>query len=86
MKREGWLVKKDRFCGMRFFFDEHTDCYGTVFIRVHYASCKNKFLYGITSNVQLIKSERMKRKLATELWKSSLDADWYISPPLWRTN
>ena len=43
---------------MRFFKDKHPDEDGTTYIRVHYASCRYRFLHGITPHVQLHESEK----------------------------
>ena len=84
MLNEGWLVKKDRVWAMRFFPDKIPDEDGTRYIRVHYASCKHRFLHGITPHVQLHESEKMTFEIARELWKSSIETDWEISSkPLW---
>ena len=86
MKNESWLVKKNRICAMRFFQDKFTDEDGTLYMRVHYASCKDKFLQGITPHVQLHQSEKMTFEAARELWKSSIETDWEVSDrPLWMT-
>ena len=86
MEREGWLIKKDRVWAMRFFFDKHPDCDGTTYMRVHYASCNHRFLHGITPHVQLRDSEKMTRETAIELWKSSIENEWEVSKPLWKTS
>ena len=86
MEREGWLIKKDRVWAMRFFPDKHPDCDGTTYMRVHYASCKHRFLHGITPHVQLRDSEKMTRETAIELWKSSIENEWEVSKPLWKTS
>ena len=84
--QDSWLVKKDRIWAMRFFKDRISDEDGTIYMRVHYASCKNRFLNGITPNVQLHESEKMTFETARELWKSSIETDWQISDkPLWMT-
>ena len=86
MHNESWLVKKDRVWAMRFFQDisPHED--GTTYMRVHYASCKHRFLHGITPNVQLHESEKMTFEKARELWKSSIETEWEVSDkPLWMT-
>ena len=85
MEREYWLIKKDRVWAMRFFFDKYPDCDGTTYMRVHYASCIHRFLHGITPHVQLRDSEKMTRKAAIELWKSSVETEWEVSKPLWKT-
>ena len=86
MKNDGWLVKKDRLLAMRFFLDKFPDEDGSTYMRVHYASCKQKFLYGITPHVELHASEKMTHEIAGELWRSSLDNDWEVSyVPLWKT-
>jgi len=72
---------------MRFFLDKFPDVDGTSYIRVHYASCKNKFLRGITPNVWLFESEKMTFNTARELWKSSIEKNWEVSEnPLWMTS
>ncbi len=87
MHKESWLVKKDRAWAMRFFQDKFSDEDGTRYMRVHYASCKNRFLNGITPGVQLHKSERMNLETARELWKSSIETEWIVSDkPLWMTS
>tara|TARA_B100000965_G_C19513430_1_gene722997 strand:- start:199 stop:462 length:264 start_codon:yes stop_codon:yes gene_type:complete len=86
MQNEGWLVKNDRTWAMRFFQDKILDEEGKTYMRVHYASCKNKFSHGITSYVQLHKSEKMTIETARELWKSSIKKEWEVSAkPLWLT-
>ena len=86
MKVEKWLVKKDRIWAMRFFQDKYPDEDGTAYMRVHYASCKQRFLKAITPHVQLHESEKMTFKVARELWKSSIETDWEVSDkPLWLT-
>ncbi len=86
MQNESWLVKKDRFWAMRFFKDKFLDEDGTTYMRVHYASCKYRFLYGITPHVQLHDSERLTYEKARDLWKSSVETDWDVSDkPLWKT-
>ena len=52
-------MKKDRVWAMRFFIDKHPDEDGTTYIRVHYASCRLRFLHGITPHVQLHESEKL---------------------------
>ena len=87
MQKESWLVKKDRVWAMRFFQDKFPDEDGTTYMRVHYASCKNRFLNGITPHVQLHVSERMSYERARELWKSSIGKEWVLSDkPLWMTS
>ena len=86
MPKEGWLVKRDRILAMRFFQDKFPDEDGTNYMRVHYASCKHRFLNGITPHVQLKESERMSFEAARELWKSSIETEWEASnKPLWLT-
>jgi len=86
MHKESWLVKKDRACAMRFFQDMFPDEDGTTYMRVHYASCKQRFLQGVTPNVHLHKSEKMTFETARELWISSIETDWEVSEqPLWMT-
>ena len=86
MKTEFWLVKKDRVWAMRFFKDKFPDEDGTTYMRVHYASCTNRFLHGITPLVQLHESEKLTFEEARDLWKSSIETDWEVSDkPLWKT-
>ena len=86
MKNEGWLVKKDRLWAMRFFKDKFPDEDGTTYMRVHYASCKHRFLNGITSHVHLYKSEKLTYEKARDLWRSSEQTEWEVSEkPLWNT-
>ena len=86
MQKESWLVKNDRVWAMRFFQDKFPDEDGTTYMRVHYASCKYRFLHGITPHVQLHESEKMSYEAARELWKSSIETDWEVSDkPLWMT-
>ena len=86
MQKESWLVKNDRIWAMRFFQDKFTDEDGTKYMKVHYASCKHRFLNGITPHVQLHESEKMTFATARELWKSSVETDWEVSEkPLWLT-
>ena len=86
MQNESWLVKNDRVLGMRFFQDKFPDEDGTKYMRVHYASCKHRFLNGITPYVQLHDSEKMTFEAARELWKSSIETEWKVSDkPLWLT-
>ena len=86
MQKESWLVKNNRIWAMRFFSDKSSDEDGTTYMRVHYASCKHRFLHGITPSVQLHESERMTFDTARELWKSSIETDWEVSnKPLWLT-
>ena len=87
MQKECWLVKNDRLWAMRFFQDKFPDQDGTIYMRVHHASCKYRFLHGITHHVQLHKSEKMTFESARQLWKSSIDKDWEVSDlPLWMTS
>ena len=86
MQNESWLVNKDRVLAMRFFQDKFPDEDGTIYMRVHYASCKHGFLYGITPHVELHESEKMTFETARTLWKSSIEKDWELSKkPLWMT-
>ena len=86
MQNECWLVKKDRVWAMRFFQDKFPDEDGKIYMRVHYASCKHRFLHGITPHVQLHESEKMTFDKARELWKSSIETEWEVSDqPLWKT-
>ena len=87
MQKESWLVKKDRVWAMRFFQDKFPDEDGTNYMRVHYASCKYRFLHGISPHVQLHSSEKMSFETARELWKSSIETEWEVSDqPLWLTS
>ena len=87
MQNDSWLVKKDRFLAMRFFKDNHPNEDGTRYMRVHYASCRERFLDGITPNVELHFSERLTHENARYLWRSSLETEWEVSKnPLWETS
>ena len=87
MKNESWLVRKDRTWAMRFFKDKFPDEDGTSYIRVHYASCRQRFLYGITPNVRLHESERLTYEKARVLWTTSVETEWEVSrEPLWMTH
>ncbi len=87
MQKESWLVKKDRLCAMRFFQDKFPDEDGTIYMRVHYASCKYGFHRGFTPHVELRESEKMTFETARVLWKSSIEKEWEVSKkPLWMTN
>lgn len=44
---------------MRFFKNRHPDENVATYISVHYASCRLRFLHGITPHVQLHKSEKL---------------------------
>ena len=79
MQKECWLVKKDRIWAMRFFEDKFPDEDGKTYMRVHYASCKYRFLNGITPHVQLHESEKMSFETARDLWKSSIETEWEVS-------
>tara|TARA_Y100001968_G_C18872442_1_gene487834 strand:+ start:140 stop:358 length:219 start_codon:yes stop_codon:yes gene_type:complete len=71
---------------MRFFKDKFPDENGTTYMRVHYASCRDRFLYGITPNVHLHASEKLTYERARELWRSSVGTEWEVSKePLWIT-
>ena len=86
MLKQSWLVKKDRVYAMRFFQDKFLDEDGTTYMRVHYASCNDGFLRGITPHVELHQSEKMTVDTARELWISSIEKDWEVSKkPLWMT-
>ena len=86
MQKDNWLVKKDRMWAMRFFKDKFSDEDGTTYMRVHYASCSQKFLYGITPHVQLHESEKLTFEEARYLWRSSVETEWVVSEkPLWKT-
>ena len=86
MQKESWLVKKDRVWAMRFLQDKFPDEDGTTYMRVHYASCKNRFRYGITPHVELHESKKMTFESARDLWKCSVESDWEVSDlPLWST-
>ena len=87
MQNESWLVKKDRVWAMRFLKDKHPDEDGTTYIRVHYTSCRHRFLYGITPYVQLHKSEKLTYEKAIDLWRLSVQKGWEVSSkPLWETS
>ena len=87
MKNESWLVRKDRIWAMRFFKDKFQDEDGTSYIRVHYASCRQRFLHGITPNVRLHESERLTYEKARVLWTTSVETEWEVSrEPLWMTH
>ncbi len=86
MQNESWLVKNDRVWAMRFFKDKFPDEDGITYMRVHYASCKHRFLQGITPHVQLHESEMLTYDQARELWKSSVETEWDVSEKaLWET-
>ena len=86
MQKESWLIKNDRIWAMRFFQDKFPDEDGKTYMRVHYASCRQRFLHGITPYVQLHESEKMTFETARELWKSSIETGWEVSEkPLWLT-
>ena len=69
---------------MRLFKDKHLDEDGPTYISVQYASCRNRFLYGITPYVQLHESEKLTYEKARELWRSSVETEWEVSKkPLW---
>ena len=70
MSQESWLVKKDRIWGMGFFLDKNHEEDGTCYMRVKYASCKHRFLHGITPQVQLRECEKMTYERPRELWNS----------------
>ena len=87
MEDGSWLVRKDRVWAMRFFKDKYPDEDGTKYIRIHYASCRQKFLYGITPHVHLHESEKLTYEKARDLWRSSVKSDWEVSQkPLWMTH
>ena len=72
---------------MRFFKDKNHDEDGTRYVRVHYASCRLRFLDGITPYVQLHESEKLTYKNARDLWRSSVETEWEVSnKPLWETS
>ena len=86
MTKEGWLVKTNKLLAMRFFPDKFPEEDGTINMRVQYASCKPRFLHGITPYVVLHQSEKMSFRTAKQLWSSSLETDWEVSKfPLWTT-
>ena len=86
MQNESWLVKKDRVWAIRFFKDKHPDEDGTKHMRIHYASCRQRFLHGITPHVQLHGSEKLTYEKARDLWRSLLKIEWEVSEkPLWET-
>ena len=85
MQNDTWLVRKDRLWAMRFFKDKFPDEDGSIYMRVHFASSRNRFLHGITPHVELRESERLTYEQARNLWKSSVETDWEISEkPLWK--
>ena len=87
MQNESWLVRKDRIWAMRLFKDKYPDEDGTTYIRIHFASCRHRFLNGITPHVQLHESERLTCEEARGLWRSSVETDWQVSKkPLWKTS
>ena len=87
MQKDCWLVKKDRIWAMRFIQDKFPDEDGTIHMRVHYASCKHRFLDGLTPHIQLHESEKMTFETARELWKSSIETGWEVSEkPMWLTS
>ena len=87
MQIESWLVKKDRVWAMRFFKENFPDEDGTTYMKVHYASCKDRFLHGITPHVCLHASEKLTYANARDLWKSSVETEWEVSEkPLWMTH
>ena len=72
---------------MRFFKDKSPDEDGTTYIRVHCASCKLRFLQGITPNVQLHESKKLTYEKARDLWRLSVETEWEVSKkPLWETS
>tara|TARA_Y100001968_G_scaffold329793_1_gene379980 strand:- start:120 stop:302 length:183 start_codon:yes stop_codon:yes gene_type:complete len=58
---------------MRFFKDKFPVEDGSRYIRVHFASCRHRFLHGIISHVQLSESERLNYEQARDLWKSLVE-------------
>ena len=87
MTNESWLVKKDRLWAMRFFKDKFPDEDGTSYMRVHYASCRQRFLKGITPNVHLQESKRLTYEKARNLWRYSVETESEVSDePLWMTH
>ncbi len=55
---------------MRFLKDKHPDEDdedGTKYIRVHYDSCRLRFLHGITPHLQLHESEKLTYEKARDL-------------------
>ncbi|WP_269624994.1 DUF1651 domain-containing protein [Prochlorococcus marinus] len=87
MQNESWLVKKDRVWAIRFFKDKHPDEDGTNYIRVHYASCRHRFLHGITPHVELYESKKLTYEKARALWMLSVEREWEVSmKPLWETS
>ena len=87
MQYEGWLIKKNRICAMRFFKDKHPDEDGTTYVRVHSASCRLRFLDGITPHVHLHESQKLTYEKARDLWRSSVETEWEVSKqPLWETS
>ena len=86
MQNESWLVRKDRVWAIRFFKDKYPDEDGTSYVRIHYASCRGRFLQGITPNVQLHESKKLTYEIARDLWRSSVERGWEVSyEPLWET-
>ena len=73
------FVKKDRVWAMRVFKDKHPYEDGTGKIRVNYASCRLRFLHGITPHVQLLESEKLTYEKARELWRSAVETEWEVS-------
>ena len=72
---------------MRFLKDKQPDEDETTYIRVHYSSCRLRFLLGITPHVQLHKSEKLTYEKARDLWRSSVEKEWEVSKkPLWETS
>ena len=87
MNDDSWLVKKDRLWAMRFFKDKYPNEDGKSYMRIHYASCRQRFLDGITPNVELHGSERLTYEKARDLWRSSVEKEWEVSKePLWETS
>ena len=73
--------------GNEFFKDKSSDENGTKYMRVHYATCRYRFLKGITPHVQLLDSEKLTCEKARDLWKSSVETEWDVSEqPLWKTH
>ena len=80
------LIRKDGVWGMRFFNEKYPDEDGTTYMRIHYASCRQKFLHGKTSHIQLHESEKLTFERARDLWRSSVETEWEVSnKPLWDT-
>ena len=72
---------------MRFFKDKNPVEEGTTYTRVHYASCRIRFIHGIVPHVQLLESEKLIYEKARDLCRSSMETEWEVSmKPLWETS